>query len=187
MAFTTEHKDGSPERRGEPTAADRRAAAELVDEADRLVADVLVPGEWPESETVERFMAEGRLERLLSLYARAMALDSSEPAYPWNLSSVLRRLGQLELSHAYLTRAIRLGEEQGDSDYAGADAYLALAEISIDSGDEDQALVALARAREAAGGREDVKAHSEELLVELSGPGHRGGRPLAELLAQLPA
>lgn len=79
---------------------ERRKAAALVDEADQLVSDVLSPGRWPQARTVRRFLGEGRLERLLSLYSEAIWLDPWEPAYPWNLSSVLRRLCQKELALA---------------------------------------------------------------------------------------
>jgi tetratricopeptide (TPR) repeat protein len=152
-----------------------------------MAAEVLRPGRWPRATTVQRFLEEGRLERLLSIYVRAMGLDPDEAAYPWNLSSVLRRLGQLELAHAYLLRAIHLGEEQGDADYCGADAYLALAEIAVDSGDDDQALVALARARGAPDACDDVKAHSERLLAELGERSRGDGPSLSALLAKLAA
>lgn len=189
MASTTERKARNRERAAEPSAGDRRAAADLVDEADRLVGEVLAPGRWPQAKTVKRFLAEGRLERLLSLYGRAMALDPTEPAYPWNLSSVLRRLGQLELAQAFLARAIHAGEEQDEPDYCGADAYLALAEIAMDAGDDDQALVAIARARESEQPRPDTEAYAERLQRELSSSKRSGGSraPLSELLARMSA
>ncbi len=154
----------------------------LVNEADELLGEYLDAGRWPQAKTVERFLGNGGLERLLSFYGQAMALDPDEPAYPWNLSSALRRLGQLELAAAYLKRAIRVGEEQGESDYSGADAYLALAEIALDMGDADEALVAIARAREPARARPDTDAYAERLLRELRRHGD-GRTSLSELLA----
>jgi tetratricopeptide (TPR) repeat protein len=182
VASTTERKARS---RGNPSSRSgggRRRAAELVDEADRLVGEYLEPGRWPHAKTVDRFLADGGLERLLSLYGQAMALDQSEPAYPWNLASTLRRLGQLELAAAFLKRAIHLGDEQGESDYSGAGAYLALAEIALERGDADEALVAIARAREPGRARPDTEAHAERLLHDLKRHDN-GGTPLAELLA----
>jgi hypothetical protein len=70
----------------------------LGDEADEFLGEYVAPGRWPQAKTVERFLGDGGLERLLSLYGQAMARDPGEPAYPWNLSSALRRLGQLELA-----------------------------------------------------------------------------------------
>jgi tetratricopeptide (TPR) repeat protein len=188
MASTTERKARSRERATKPTANDRRAAGVLVDEADRLVGEFLEPGRWPQAKTVQRFLADGRLERLLSLYGQAMTLDPREPAYPWNLSSVMRRLGQLELAQAFLTRAIHAGEDQGEPEYSGADAYLALAEIALDMGDSDQALVAIARACEPARARPDTEDYAQRLLRELgSSKRGDGGAHLWDLVARLSA
>jgi tetratricopeptide (TPR) repeat protein len=188
VASTTERKARSRERATEPTARNRRAAGALVDEADQLVGEFLEPGRWPQAKTVARFLADGRLERLLSLYGQAMALDPTEPAYPWNLSSVLRRLGQLELAQAFMTRAIHAGEDQDEPEYCGADAYLALAEITMDMGDSDQAFVAIARAREPGRARPDTEDYAQRLLRELASPKRGdGGAPLSDLLARLSA
>lgn len=168
MASTTDPKARNRERPTEPTAADRRAAADLVGEADQLVAEFLEAGRWPQAKTVTRFLSEGRLERLLALYGQAMAMDRSEAAYPWNLSSVMRRVGQRELAQAFLTRAIHTGKEQDDPEYCGADAYLALAEIAMDMGDSDHVLVAIARAREPTRARPDTESYAERLLDELA-------------------
>jgi len=40
------------------------------------------------------------------LYSRAMRLDPDEAAYPWNLASVLNRLGLNDLSLGFMMRAI---------------------------------------------------------------------------------
>lgn len=53
-----------------PEGTDREAvnrAAALVGEADALLADAFGPGEWPESDAVDRFLSEGKLDRVLSL------------------------------------------------------------------------------------------------------------------------
>jgi tetratricopeptide (TPR) repeat protein len=184
VASTTERKGKSQGRAGKPSAADRRKAASLVDEADELVGGYLEPGRWPQAKTVDRFLSDGGLERVLALYGRAMALDPDELAYPWNLSSALRRLGQLELAASYLKRAIHVGDEHGEADYSGADAYLALAEVALDMGDADEALVAIARALEPGRARTDTEAHAQRLLRELKRDGN-GGAPLVELLAPL--
>lgn len=182
MGSTNERKARSRGRRGSSSAADRERAASLVDEADELVGSYVEPGRWPLAKTVRRFLADGGLERLLSLYGQAMALDPDEPAYPWNLSSALRRLGQFELAAAYLKRAIHVGGEQGESDYSSADAYLALAEIAVDMDDADEALVAIARARASGRARPNTEAYAERLLRDLKRHGNDGA-PLAELLA----
>lgn len=149
---------GSTDGRGAggPAAADSAIAeaVELVNEADGLVFAILKPGRWPQRRTVERFLGQDRLERVLSLYTRAMRLDPDEPAYPWNLASVLNRLGLNDLSLGFMTRAIHAAHRIGDEEWCGPDAYLALAEIAIDAEEADIALTALARAQEL-GGAED--------------------------------
>lgn len=188
MASTTERKGRNRERVTRPTAKSRQAADALVDEADQLVGEFLESGRWPQAKTVQRFLADGRLERLLSLYGHAMTLDPTEPAYPWNLSSILRRLGQLELAHAFLTRAIHTSHDQGEPEYSGPDAYLALAEIAMDMGDRDQALLAIARAREPGRTRPDTEDYAQRLLREMPSP-RRGddGALLSDLVARLSA
>jgi hypothetical protein len=44
-----------------------------------------------------------------------MRLDAAEPAYPWNLGSAMNRLGVNNLALEFLTRAIHLGEQRGES------------------------------------------------------------------------
>lgn len=133
-----------------PTA-DGKRAAELVREADRLIAAALKPGRWPQRRTVERFLEADRLERVLALYSEAMRLDPAEPAYPWNLASALNRLGLNELALAFIERAIRVAEELGDEEWAGAGAHLAWADMATSAGHYDTALVALAKAKNLAG------------------------------------
>lgn len=133
-----------------PEDADREAvdkAAALVGDADALLGDAFGPGVWPEADAVDRFLSEGKLDRVLALYGQAMRLDASEPAYPWNLGSAMNRLGLNDLALGFLTRAIHLSDQKGESQWSGPDAQLAVAEVAIDAGEYDLALTALAHAR----------------------------------------
>lgn len=170
----------------EPAAATKAEA--LVGDADELLADAFGPGEWPDTEAVERFLSEGKLDRVLALYGQAMRLDATEPAYPWNLGSAMNRLGLNDLALGFLARAIHLAEKAGEGQWSGPDAQLALAEVAIDAGEYDLALTALAHARadDQQNGRE---AQIGELLKEV---GNERDDPspqasLASLLEQLPA
>jgi tetratricopeptide (TPR) repeat protein len=175
----------------EPEGADREAAAKaetLVGEADELLVDAFGPGEWPEAEAADRFLSEGKLDRVLALYGQAMRLDAGEPAYPWNLGSAMNRLGLNDLALGFLTRAIHLADERGEDQWSGPDAQLALAEVAIDAGEYDLALTALAHARadDQQNGRE---AQIGDLLKEVR---NEQGDPqpqasLALLLERLPA
>jgi hypothetical protein len=175
----------------EPVGADPEAVAEaeaLVGKADELLADALAPGCWPEAETAERFLSEGKLDRVLALYGQAMRLDASEPAYPWNLGSAMNRLGLNDLALGFLTRAIHLAEQKGERQWSGPDAQLALAEVAIDAGEYDLGLTALAHAR-AEDDRNGREAQIGDLLKEVRS---EQGDPqpqasLASLLEQLPA
>jgi tetratricopeptide (TPR) repeat protein len=163
-------------------------AEALVGEADELLAEALTPGRWPEPETAERFLSEGKLDRVLALYGQAMRLDPSEPAYPWNLGSAMNRLGLNDLALGFLARAIHLAEQSGEREWSGPDAQLALAEVAIDAGEYDLALTALAHARadDQQNGRE---AQIGDLLKEVRN-GQDDPQPqtsLASLLEQLPA
>lgn len=129
----------------EPAVAAR--AEQLVGEADELLVDGFGPGEWPETQAIERFLSEGKLDRVLALYGQAMRLDPTEPAYPWNLGSAMNRLGLNDLALGFLTRAIHLAGQRGESEWSGPDAQLALAEVAIDAGEYDLALTTLAHAR----------------------------------------
>lgn len=174
-------------REGADLEAVAKAEA-LVGEADELLADALASGEWPDAETVDRFLSEGKLDRVLALYGQAIRLDSKEPAYPWNLASALNRLGVNDLALGFIARAIHLAEANGETEWSGPDAHLALAEIAIDAGEYDLALTALAHAGadDAMNGRE---AQIGELLKEV-GSGQDDPRPqasLVSLLEQLPA
>jgi hypothetical protein len=95
-----------------------------------------------------RFLDSGDLERVLSLYARAMEDDPREPAYPWNLASSLDRLHLPDLALIFIRRAIRVAEETDDREWVGADVHLACADIARHAGDPQMAELALERARE---------------------------------------
>jgi hypothetical protein len=175
------------EREGADLEAVAKAEA-LVGEADELLADALASGQWPDAETVDRFLSEGKLDRVLALYGQAIRLDSKEPAYPWNLASALNRLGVNDLALGFITRAIHLAEANGEADWSGPDAQLALAEIAIDAGEYDLALTALAHA-----GADDAKngrrSEIADLLKEVRTE-QRDPQPqtsLASLLERLPA
>jgi hypothetical protein len=85
-------------RAGRREVEARGEAGRLIDDADALVDEVLSTGRWPQEKTVDRFLKGDCLERVLSLYERAMRLDPGEPAYPWNLASTLDRLGLSNLA-----------------------------------------------------------------------------------------
>ena len=162
-------------------------AVELVNEADQLVFDILKPGRWPQARTVERFLKGDRLARVLSLYGRAMRLDPDEPAYPWNLASMLNRLGLNDLALGFIARAIHVAERAGEEEWSGPDSYLALAEIALDASEPDVALTALARARELAGDAQDGDVQRLLREVRKSSGDPRPEVSLAGLLEQLPA
>jgi tetratricopeptide (TPR) repeat protein len=174
-----------------PEGADREAvdkAAALVGEADALLGDAFAPGEWPEADAVDRFLSEGKLDRVLALYGQAMRLDAGEPAYPWNLGSAMNRLGLNDLALGFLTRAIHLSEQSGESQWSGPDAQLAVAEVAIDAGEYDLALTALAHARadDEGNGREaQIGDLLKEVRTERDDPQPQVS--LASLLERLPA
>jgi tetratricopeptide (TPR) repeat protein len=124
------------------------SAALLADEAEGILGGYLHPGRWPAARTAQRFLDSGDLERVLSLYTRAMENDPREPAYPWNLASSLDRLRLPDLALIFIRRAIRVAEETDDREWAGADAHLACADIARHAGDSEIAELALHRARE---------------------------------------
>jgi tetratricopeptide (TPR) repeat protein len=123
------------------------AAPELVDRAEEILERYVKPGRWPRPRVAKAFRDAGHLEQVLGLYARAIEDEPDEPAYPWNLASSLDRLGLSDLALAYMRRAIRVAEETGDDEWAGADAYLALADIAVRSRDFDSARVAIEHAK----------------------------------------
>jgi tetratricopeptide (TPR) repeat protein len=175
----------------EPVDAAPEAAAraqELVGDADELLAEVLTPGAWPGSDAVETFLDKGTLDRVLALYGQAMRLDPMEPAYSWNLGAALNRLGINDLALGFMARAINSAAANGEDEWSGIDAHLALAEVAIDAGDYDIALTALAHAR-ASGPGEDRGAQIKELLQavrsEQNDPQPQAS--LASLLQKLPA
>ncbi len=139
-------------------------AEPLADEADELIAEMLAPGRWPTRSTVDRFLADDRLERVLALYARAMRFDPDEPAYPWNLASTLNRLGLNDLALGYIVRVLATAERVKDTEWAGPDAHLALAEIALDAGRADMADIAIGRAQRLSSGNGAVERQAARLL-----------------------
>jgi tetratricopeptide (TPR) repeat protein len=163
-------------------------AQELVGSADELLAVVLAPGAWPEAKAVESFLGEGTLDRVLALYGQAMRLDQTEPAYPWNLGSALNRLGINDLALGFMARAINLAAANGEDEWSGIDAQLALAEVAIDAGDYDLALTALAHAQAGdpnGDGGTQINQLLEAVRAEQNDPQPQAS--LASLLVKLPA
>lgn len=175
--------DGREERSRAVAARDIEKARKLVHEANALIAEVLTTGRWPQARTVERFLEGDRLERVLSLYSRAMFADPEEVAYPWNLASTLKRLGLNDLALGFISRAIHIAERTGDEGWLGPDVHLAMAEIAVDAGEPDVALTALARAQELAAG-DGVDKDVIRLLDEIRETS-RDPNPQASLAASL--
>lgn len=186
MGTTRQPRGNGREAGRKPTREEIEQATQLVDQAEQLIAEVLNPGEWPEDETVLRFMSEGRLERTLALYLQAIRLDPLEPAYPWNLASTLSRLGLNDFAFALIAQAIHVGEQTGQEDWAGAGEHLALAETALDAGQEDIAVVAIARAAEI-DPADDVQTQARRLLAEIRerGPGDHPEQTLAARLSHI--
>lgn len=122
-------------------------AAEMVEAADALAPPELWSADWPDDSAVTAFLQTDRFERILGLYCRAIRLDPAEPAYPWNLASLMGRLGFDDLAVAYLGRAIAVAVEVGDQQWSDAAAHLAWADAALRAGQHSIAAVALAGAR----------------------------------------
>lgn len=130
-----------------PSKTARKKARALVNQADKLLADILAPTAWqPDSRRRSAFLSSDDFERFLGLYLRAMDLDEFEPAYPWNLGSALNRLGRPDLALGFVSRAIKVGEVLGDPEWAGPDGHLLLAETALNAGHDDLAFVEIAKA-----------------------------------------
>jgi tetratricopeptide (TPR) repeat protein len=118
-----------------------------VEEADRILGDFMKPGRMPTRAVATRFVADGHLERVLGLYGQAMRKDPEEASYPWNLASSLDRLGLSDLALPFIGRAVRLAGARGDTEFGGADAYVAWAEVAMNADQPELALVLLQKAR----------------------------------------
>ena len=180
--------DGREDKPRAVAANNAEKAQELADQANELIAEVLTTGRWPQARTVERFLEGDRLERVLSLYSRAMSADPNEVAYPWNLASTLKRLGLNDLALGFISRAIHVAERSGDEEWSGPDVHIAMAEIAVDAGEADVALAALARAQELANGvriDDDVVRLLDEIRETNDDPDPRGS--LIASLERLPA
>lgn len=121
-------------------------AASCAEQADEILGGYLRPGGWSTTGTAQRFVASGDLDRVLSLYLRAMEHDPTDAAHPWNLASSLDRLQLSDLALPFIRRAIRVADDTGDREWAGADAYLALADIAINAGQYGIAQAAIGQA-----------------------------------------
>jgi hypothetical protein len=120
---------------------------DAVDAAEEILGRYLKPGRWVTKPSRARFLGSGELQHVLALYEHAMALDPEEPAYPWNLASALDRLGLHDLALVYVQRALRVATAAGDEEWADGNAHLAWADIALNAGEKDVALVAIERAR----------------------------------------
>jgi tetratricopeptide (TPR) repeat protein len=138
------------------------AAAQTAERAEAILGRYLPPASWANARLARRFRESGDLETVLSLYAQAMADDPQEPAYPWNLGSSLDRLQLSDLALVFLRRAIRIGEESGDREWAGTGVYLAWADVAIRAGEPELAELAVEKAREI-----DPRAPVERYLRQL--------------------
>jgi len=130
------------------SSAPSEQADDLVGEAEAVLGRHLGPAQWASARTARRFRESGDLQLVLSLYTRAMEDEPDEPAYPWNLASSLDRLRLPDLALVFVRRAIRVAEETGDHDWAGADVHLAWADIALRAGEPEVAERAIERARE---------------------------------------
>jgi tetratricopeptide (TPR) repeat protein len=186
VSTTRQPKGNGREAGRKPSREEIEQATQLVDQAEQLIAEVLEPGQWPGPDEVGRFMSEGRLERTLALYLQAIRLDPLEPAYPWNLASTLSRLGLSEVAFALIAQAIHVGEETGQKDWTGAGEHLALAETALEAGQDDMAVVAIARATEIDSDSQ-VRAQARRLLNEIreSGDGEPPELRLATRLSRI--
>ena len=126
-------------------AATLEEAGKLVDQAEEILGRYLRPGQWPAAPVARRFRESGDLQLVLSLYARAMADDPDEASYPWNLTSSLDRLRLPDLALVFVRHAIRVAEESGDTEWAGADVHLAWADIALRAGQPEMAERAIER------------------------------------------
>ena len=173
-----------------PSKTARKRARALVNQADRLLGDVLDPTGWqPDSRRVAAFLSSEDFERFLGLYLRAMDLDGLEPAYPWNLGSALNRLGRPDLALGFVGRAVKTGEASGDDEWAGPDCYLLWAQTAINAGQDDVAFVAIAKAVAQAHDDEETADAAVALLRALgsqsSGTALRRTKSTEDLMARL--
>ena len=144
-ASTSRREAVGPAGVGSPAEAEK--AALLAEQAEGIVGGFLQPGRWATARVARRFLDGDDLQRVLSLYARAMEKDPNEPAYPWNLASSLDRLRLPDLALIFIQRAIRVAREAGDDEWSGADAHLAWADVAIRAKEFETAGIAIEQAR----------------------------------------
>lgn len=152
--------------------------------AEKVISEVLGAGRWPRSQTVEKFIESGRLEKVLILYTAAIELDPDEPAYPWNLASTLRRLGLNDLALAFIERAVRVGRRIDPAEWATPGTYLAWADVAIDAEQYEVALIPIARALKENRDHPDVVA-SAKALVEIIKRKKGSSNPAQDLAEEL--
>ena len=128
-------------------ATEHNARGLAVAEANRILWGYTKPGQVPSRATARRFVDEGHLARVLSIYIRAMRDEPDEPSYPWNLASSLDRLYLSDLALPFIGRAVRMAQRQGDEDWGGASAHVAWAEVAINAEEPELASVLLDKAR----------------------------------------
>src|SRR5215211_5073989 len=164
-------------------------ALELVQEADTLIAAILRPGRWPQRKTVQKFMEDNRLEKVLTLYTAAMELDPDEPSYPWNLASTLRRLGLNDLALAFIERALRVGTRVEPEEWSTPGIYLAWADTAIEAGQYDVALIPIAHAMKMKEEHPDVVPSAKQLrrVIKRNKQSKNPAKDLADELGSIPA
>jgi tetratricopeptide (TPR) repeat protein len=164
-------------------------APELVQEAETLISAVLHPGRWPQRQTVQKFMEDDRLQKVLSLYTAAMELDPNEPSYPWNLASTLRRLGLNDLALAFIERALRVGMKVEPEEWDTPGTYLAWADAAIEAGQYDVALIPIAHAMKMKEDHPDVVPSAKQLLrvIKRNKQSKNPAKDLADELGRVPA
>lgn len=186
MANTGQRMASVPAGGDDRRAADAARARELVEIADDLAADpILTSGEWPDGQAVDTFLEDDRFERILGLYCRAMRLDPLEPAYPWNLASVMSRLGFDDLAVVYLGRAITVARAVGDEEWSDAAAHLAWADAALRAGQDLIAAVALAAAAQSARPGWTTTAALDRMQAELSARQSTAGSLVADVMGAL--
>lgn len=165
------------------------AAQKLAQEAEALISAVLQPGRWPQRQTVQRFMEDERLQKVLTLYTVAMELDPDEPSYPWNLASTLRRLGLNDLALAFIERALRVGMKVEPEEWDTPGTYLAWADAAIEAGQYDIALIPIAHAMKVKEDHPDVVASAKRLLrvIKRNKQSKNPAKDLADELSRVPA
>lgn len=154
--------------------------------ADHLAAvPALTSPEWPDDDAIAALLQSDLFERILGLYCRAMRLDPLEPSYPWNLASLMSRLGFHDLAVAYLGRAVAVARAVGDTEWSDAASHLAWADAALRAGQDAVAAVALAGAAQQARPGSGTAATLARLRAQLEDRQSGSTSPVAGLIAAL--